>query len=196
MNAGRLTGLLAAAALALSGCGEQDSPAGSAIPESEPFNQADVDFATEMVPHHAQALLMVDSAAPRDDLSPEVAALVEKIRTEQTGEIEVMTDLLEDWGQPIPDNPRDHGGLEHGSTDDMDMPGLATEEEMAALDRASGVEFEELWLEMMIEHHEGAITMAQDEFDAGEDADAVSLAEGIISAQADEVGRMERLLGG
>ncbi len=78
----------------------------------------------------------------------------------------------------------------------MAMPGLATEEELAALDSASGAEFEELWLEMMIEHHEGAITMAEDEVAAGEDPDAVSLAEGIISAQADEVDRMERLLGG
>jgi uncharacterized protein (DUF305 family) len=191
----RTAALLAAAALALAGCGEQDTTADSAIPESEPFNQADVDFATQMIPHHAQALLLVDTAAPRDDLSPEVASLVEKIRTEQTGEIELMTDWLEDWDQPIPDNPRDHGGMEHGSTDDMDMPGMATEEEMAALEAASGAEFEELWLEMMVEHHEGAITMAEREVDAGEYADAVSLADDIASTQADEVDHMEQLLG-
>jgi len=192
----RLAGLLAAVLLALTACGGDTDETTSSIPDSEPFNQADVDFATQMIPHHAQALLMVDAAAPRDDLSPELTALVEKIRTAQTGEIELMTDWLEDWDQPIPDNPRDHGGMEDGSMGDLDMPGMATEEEMSALGDASGSAFEQMWLQMMTEHHEGAIEMAEDEVADGEFPETVALAEEIAKAQAAEIDQMEQMLGG
>jgi len=194
----RLAALLATGVLALTACGgdEPDEPT-SSIPESEPFNQADVDFATDMIPHHAQALLMVDAAAPRDDLSPEMTELIEGIRTEQTGEIEQMTDWLEDWDQPIPDNPRDHGGMEDGHGGDMmDMPGMASQEEMDALGDASGNHFEQMWLQMMIEHHEGAIEMAGEEVADGEFPDTVALAEEITTSQAAEIDRMEQMLGG
>jgi len=195
-TARRTVALLAAATLALTACGGDDtSQTASSIPDSEPFNRADVDFATQMIPHHAQALLMVDTASPRPDLSPPLVALVESIRTEQTGEIEQMTDWLQEWGQPIPDNPRDHAGMEDGAMDDMaEMPGMASTEEMGELEAAAGPEFEELWLEMMIEHHQGAIEMAGTEVDAGEDADAVSLAEDITLSQAEEIERMQQLL--
>ena len=79
---------------------------------------------------------------------------------------------------------------------DMDMPGMATEEEMGALGEASGGAFEEMWLQMMIEHHEGAIEMAEEEVADGEFPDAVALAEDIAQAQAAEIDQMEKLLGG
>ena len=182
--------------LTLTACGGEESTGStSSIAESEPFNQADVDFATAMVPHHAQALLMVDAAAPRDDLSPELTELVEQIRTEQTGEIEVMTDWLEEWEQPVPDNPRDHGGMEEEHSDDMsEMPGMASQEEMDALADASGDAFEEMWLQLMVAHHEGAIEMAEAEIADGVFHDTVELAEQIAASQADEIDRMEQLL--
>ena len=197
-----LAPLLTIALLTLTACGGEDADeAASSIPESEPFNQADVDFATDMIPHHAQALLMVDAAAPREDLSPEMTELIEGIRTEQTGEIEQMTDWLEDWDQPIPDNPRDHGGMEgdHGGGMDgdmMDMPGMASQEEMDTLADASGPAFEQMWLEMMIEHHEGAIEMAEAEVADGEFPDTVALAEDITTSQAEEIETMESMLDG
>jgi uncharacterized protein (DUF305 family) len=189
----RVAAVLAAATLVLSACSDDASEPASSIPESKPFNQADVDFATDMIVHHSQALTMVDIAAPRDDLSPQVVDLLEQIRVTQTQEAELMTDWLEDWEQPVPNNPRSHGGME-GSMD-HDMPGMMSEEELGMLEDAQGDAFETMWLEMMIEHHEGAIDMAEAEAADGEFADTVELAEQIASAQAEEIERMEKLLG-
>jgi uncharacterized protein (DUF305 family) len=188
----RVAAVLAAATLVLSACSDDTEPA-SSIPESEPFNQADVDFATDMIVHHSQALTMVDIAAPREDLSPQLVDLLEQIRTTQTQEAELMTDWLEDWEQPVPNNPRSHGGME-GSVD-HDMPGMMSEDELGMLEDAEGAAFEEMWLEMMIEHHEGAIEMAQAEAADGEFADTVDLAEQVATTQAAEIERMEKLLG-
>ena len=190
----RVAAVLAAAALTLSACGDDTAEPASSIPESEPFNQADVDFATDMILHHSQALTMVDIAAPREDLSPQLAALLEEIRTAQTQEAEQMTDWLEEWGQPVPNNPRSHGGMEHGEEGDAEMPGMMSEDQMAELEDTSGDAFEQRWLQMMIEHHEGAIEMAETEASDGEFPDTVDLAEDIASAQAAEIDRMEKLL--
>ena len=118
-------------------------------------------FASDMIPHHAQALVMVDLTLGRD-LEPEVAELTEQIRAEQTPQIEQMADLLEDWGEPVPETSRDHANA-HGEgrvEQDQDMPGMMSPEDMSALEETSGARFEDMWLEMMIEHHEGAVTMA------------------------------------
>ncbi|GAA1476769.1 DUF305 domain-containing protein [Nocardioides aestuarii] len=192
----RVAAVLAAAALTLSACGDDTDEAASSIPESQPFNQADVDFATDMIIHHSQALTMVDLAAPRPGLSPKLMALLEEIRNAQTQEAELMTDWLEDWGQPVPNNPRSHGGMDHDEAEDMasDMPGMMSDDEMGMLEDADGDAFEEMWLEMMVEHHEGAIEMAEAEADDGEFHDTVELAEQIATTQAAEVEQMEKLL--
>lgn len=186
-----LAALLAAALLVLTACGS-DEPE-SAIPESEPFNQADVDFATDMFLHHSQALLVVDVAAPRQDLSPGLARLLDQLRDTRTVESEQLVDWLEEWDQPVPDNPRQHGGGE-GSTSAHDLPGAVSEEDLARLEAARGDEFERLWLETMVEHHRGAVELAEAEVAEGEFPDAVALAEQIAAAQAAEVDRMEQLL--
>lgn len=194
----RVTGVLAAAALVLTACGGEDDPAGSTIPESADFNDADVSFATDMIPHHAQALLMVDMAVNRD-VSPELAGLLDQIRDAQAPEIEMMTDWLEDWEQPVPETGRGHGDTESdgdmGDMSGMDMPGMMSSEEMGSLESASKANFEDMWFTMMIEHHEGAIAMAETEIDDGEFADAKALAEDITQSQAAEIASMESLLG-
>ena len=77
----------------------------------------------------------------------------------------------------------------------MDMPGMASEGEMEALGDASGSAFEQMWLQMMTEHHEGAIEMAEEEVADGEFPDTVALAEEIAQAQAAEIAQMEDMLG-
>ncbi len=193
----RVAAVLAAAALTLSACGDDTDQAASPIPDSKPFNQADVEFATEMIIHHSQALTMVDMAAPREGLSPRLTALLEEIRTAQTQEAELMTDWLEDWGQPVPNNPRSHSGMDHGELEDMpsDMPGMMSDDQLGMLEDSSGDAFEEMWLEMMIEHHEGAIEMAEAEAADGEFPETVELAEQVATDQAAEIERMEKLLG-
>lgn len=197
----RLVALLLAAStsFALAACsddgGHGDHMASSSIPEDEDFNQADVDFATDMIQHHAQALSMADLADERD-LTPAMADLVEQIRMAQGPEIESMVGWLADWDQPVPETMRDHANAhgDGGSGMDADMPGMMSADEMERLEAAQDEDFEPLWLEMMIEHHEGAIEMADDEKSDGEHPDAIDLAKNIIEAQKAEIEEMEQLL--
>jgi uncharacterized protein (DUF305 family) len=196
-----LTVALTATTLGLAACSDDNGNGGhdnsSDIAQSEDFNQADVDFATDMIPHHAQALAMVDMTVDRE-LSPELTRLAEQIRAAQGPEIETMVDWLNDWDQPVPETMRDHVNA-HGDGEmgmDSDMPGMMSEEEMAELEAAQSAEFEQMWLEMMIEHHEGAIEMATAEQSDGEYPAAIDLAEAIIAGQQAEIDEMHDLLAG
>lgn len=190
--------LLVAVSLSLAACSDDpehgaDHPS-SSIAESEDFNQADVDFATDMIQHHAQALSMVDLVDA--DASLELTTLAEQIRLAQGPEIETMVDWLTDWGQPIPETMRDHANA-HSDDEmavDSDMPGMVSAEDLDDLDATQGEEFERRWLQLMIEHHEGAIEMARDEESTGEHPDARALAESIIETQQAEIDAMKALL--
>jgi uncharacterized protein (DUF305 family) len=193
-------GILAAltALLVLSGCG-RDEPSESVgqthtASTGEQYNDADVAFATQMIQHHAQALSMVDLTVGRT-LDPEVAELADGVRTAQGPEIEQMTDWLRDWDKPIPETVRDHSNAHGDGHADSDGPGMMSADEMERLDDARGEDFEQLWLEMMIEHHEGAIDMARDHRTEGLFPEAVALAEQVVAAQEDEVETMKELLG-
>ena len=204
---------LLAVGLLLSACGEESDPAPSgdatpAVPASADHNGADVAFAQGMIPHHAQALSMVDLTMGRKGLSPDFVALTEEIRAAQAPEIEQMSDWLETWGEDVPETMRDHvnaghgdeddsGGHAHGDTGDAQtMEGMLTAEEMEALEQAPAAEFEDRWLEAMIAHHEGAVGMARDEVEDGEHAEAVRLAESIVESQQAEIDRMRGMIGG
>jgi len=174
--------------LALAGCGDDDETTHETHTASngDEYNDADVRFATDMVPHHAQALSMVDLTLHRE-LDPEVQQLAEDIRATQAPEIEQMTDWLTAWGEEVPETMRDHANA-HGEG------GMEIDEEMAELESADDAAFQDLFLELMIEHHEGAIAMAQAEQDEGLFAPAIELAEAIESSQKKEIGLMEDLL--
>ncbi len=200
--------LAAATVLALAACGGagqetgedtgEAAGAGTSVEESTDHNQADVTFASEMIPHHAQALVMTDMTAGRE-LDKELTALVEDIRAAQAPEIELMVDWLQEWGEPVPETVRDHahGGHDGDSGDPGDMPamdGMMSEQQLGELEGASGTAFEELWLEMMVEHHEGAVAMAETELAEGSFQPALDLAGEIAASQSDEIALMERLL--
>jgi uncharacterized protein (DUF305 family) len=156
-----------------------------------------------MITHHAQALSMVDLTLDRP-LDPEVQALAEDIREAQAPEIETMADWLTSWGEEVPATMRDHVNGGH-DMDDMsdnmdnmdhdDMPGMMTADDIDELENAGDGEFEDMWLEMMIEHHEGAVEMAKREQEDGRFKDAVDLARQIIEAQNKEIATMKELLG-
>lgn len=187
-RAGATLALGLALAVTASACGGDEEPSASS---STGHNDADVAFATGMIPHHAQALSMVDLTLERP-LDPAVESLAEQIRTAQAPEIEEMTDWLQSWDQEVPETMRDHANAGH----DMDeMPGMMADEDMAALAETPDADFQRLWLEMMIEHHEGAIEMAETEQADGSYAPAVELAGEIIESQTAEIERMEELLG-
>ena len=190
-----LAAAAAALTLTLAGCSASESST-----DGNAYNDADVDFASDMIQHHAQALEMVDLTLGRE-LDPEVVTLTEEIRAAQAPEIEKMADWLEDWDQPVPETSRDHANAhaqEHGESVEMDtdMPGMLSAKELESLEGASGPEFQNMWLEMMIEHHEGAVEMAEAQVEEGSNAKAVALAEDIISTQEREISTMQDLLGG
>ena len=171
---------------ALVGCGgDKDTPTG---------HKADVAFATEMIPHHAQALVMVDMIGDRQ-VSPEFRALADDIQAAQGPEIEEMVTWLEEWGEDIPETSRDHVNSDHGHGDSHSSGhGMMDDKEMAELD-AAGADFETHWLTMMIKHHEGAIEMAETEIANGKDKRAIKLAKDIRSAQRAEIQLMKALAG-
>lgn len=180
----------------LTACGDDTSDvAGQAKVSTTEHNDADVTFASEMIQHHAQALSMVDLTMERD-LDPEVQTLAEDIRAAQGPEIETMADWLTKWGEDVPETMRDHvnSGHDMGDMSDTNMPGMMTAEDMDALENASDAEFQDMWLEMMVEHHEGAVEMAETEQSDGQFKDAVDLAGQIIDAQQQEIDTMNGLL--
>lgn len=171
----------------LTACGHDDGTANdtqTATSGSE-FNDADVDFATDMTQHHAQALAMVDMTLGRT-LDPPVQDLLEDVRAAQTSEIEKMVDWLIEWNQPVPETVRDHANA-HGEG------GMETEE-TADLEAARGSDFQRLWLAMMIEHHNRAIEMARTQQSEGVNQEAIELAASIESSQHEEIATMEELL--
>jgi uncharacterized protein (DUF305 family) len=203
-SSARLAGLLAGlllAAPALTGCGDDEEgadPGGEThtAASGAKYNDADIAFASDMIPHHAQATEMVNLARTRG-LDPEVQVIADEILAAQSVEVETMVDWLTDWGEPIPPTSQDHANA-HGEGMDMDtdLPGMLSEDQLAELDDARGDEFQTMWLEMMIEHHEGAVEMAETEVDEGENAKAIALAEDIISAQEGEISQMQDMLKG
>jgi uncharacterized protein (DUF305 family) len=162
------------------------------------YTPADVHFMTGMIHHHAQALEMT-RLAPHRGANPSVTILAARIHNAQTDEIALMQRWLRDRGQPVPElhemggRVMVHGGGGHGHH----MPGMLTPEQMAALERARGPAFDRVFLELMIQHHRGAVVMVHELFatdGAGQDEEAFRLASDVQVDQATEVRRMELML--
>lgn len=150
---------------------------------------ADVAFAQEMVPHHEQALRMVEMTEGRD-LSPDFQRLTEHIHDAQRPEIETMAGWLEDWGEDVPGG-KDRMGMAG------EMPGMMSDDDLDRLDdldRTDRSAFERMWLRMMIAHHEGAIEMARSEIAKGTYRPALDLATSIIETQTREIEQMKAML--
>ena len=177
------------AALALTSCGNGDSSGAG----SGDFNDADVTFAQSMIPHHEQAVEMAKMAKMHAS-TPEVKNLADKIEAAQGPEIATMKEWLKEWSEDDSDDSM--GGMDHGSDDPggMDMPGMMSDDDMAALDTAAGREFDLMFLTMMIEHHNGAIEMAKTEQSKGKNTDAKALAKKIEADQTTEIAQMKKLL--
>ena len=160
------------------------APSGSSTPAAGPHNDADVMFASMMIPHHNQAIEMSDILLAKDGVDAGVAALAQKIKAAQGPEVAQMTGWLVGWGE----DPSS-GGMQHG--DD----GMMSQAEMDALKNATGAEATQLFLNGMIKHHTGAIAMARTELKEGANPDAKKLAQAIIDSQEAEIAEMRRLGG-
>lgn len=195
-----LTALALAAALTLAGCtsaapepeNTSHSDHGTNAPAAE-FNDADVMFATMMIPHHEQAIEMSDIMLSKDGVDPQVAELAQEIKDAQGPEIELQQGWLQEWGADDASmGGMDHGDMDHGDMSEMD--GMLSEEELTELQAADGPTASKLFLEQMIAHHEGAVEMAETEVAEGKNADATALAQEIIDAQNSEIDRMKTML--
>lgn len=155
---------------------------GSSSPSdsAQAFNDADVNFATNMVAHHQQAIEMADLLLEKDGVDERVINLALAIKEAQGPEIAMMTGWLEAWGEG------GMSGMDHGG-------GMMSNEDMAALEGAAGPEASGLFLAQMIEHHQGAITMAEDELASGENDDALDLAQKILDDQTAEIAEMQSI---
>jgi uncharacterized protein (DUF305 family) len=167
-------------------------------PASHPVNDADVDFMSGMIPHHAQAVIMA-GWAPTHGARQDVAILCERIVVGQRDEIAMMQMWLRDRGLPVPDatSTRHHMKMPNGMEHDMLMPGMLTDEGMAALDRARGPEFDRLFLEGMIRHHQGAIDMVDvlfKAYGAAQDETVFKFANDVQADQSVEINVMKDML--
>lgn len=186
-------------ALALTACGSDGSPAadttaatqapsGSAVGTT--LNAADVEFAQGMIAHHEQAIEMAEIALdPSIGASPEVIDLATRIKGAQDPEVELMTGWLTAAGEPVALDESDGDGM-------SSMEGMMTAEQMDSMAAMTGTDFDQMWLEMMIAHHQGAIAQSQTVKANGSNTDVLALADQIITAQQAEIAEMQALLQG
>jgi uncharacterized protein (DUF305 family) len=161
-------------------------------PPEDQWNEADAKLATDMIPHHRQALDM-SSLAPERAQNAKVKAIAERIHAEQEPEIELLETWLRDRGYGVPATP---GADAHGHDDSAHagMPGMATPEEMDALAAASGEEFDRMFLELMIRHHQGALDMIGVWAGKGIEIRMDEIASEINVTQVGEIRRMEDII--
>jgi uncharacterized protein (DUF305 family) len=152
------------------------------------YNADDVAFATNMIPHHKQAVDL-SAMVPERSTNAGLVALAQQISAAQQPEINVMKVLLVQWNEN-PDSNSGHGG--HGNA----MQGMVDAATMTKLESLTGAEFDKLWLESMIGHHQGAIEMAKAEIANGDNVDAKNLAKNIVTTQEAEIGQMKQMVGG
>lgn len=168
-----------------------------------PYTEADIQFMTNMIGHHAQALVMA-AMAPSHGASPQIALLAARITNSQEDEIGIMQRWLADRLQPVP-QVSETGMMEMHANGDhsmhhaggMMMPGMLTPEELRTLDQARGREFDRLFLSYMIQHHQGAVAMVEELFSthgAAQDQVVFKFASDVNVDQQTEIARMQKML--
>jgi uncharacterized protein (DUF305 family) len=171
------------------------APSAAAGPPMAPYTDADVEFMTGMIGHHAQATLIAGWAESHG-ASPELQRLAARIVVGQDDEIAIMQRWLRQRGETVPDPDSSHSMHGHGAHH-AQMPGMLTADELAALDAARGTDFDRLFLTLMIRHHEGAIQMVDRLFGsqgAAQDDVVFRLASDVQADQIAEIRRMRIML--
>jgi uncharacterized protein (DUF305 family) len=172
----------------LTGCASSDtassghatSTMSAPAPHQAGYNQADVTFAQGMVPHHEQAIAMAKLVDGRTR-NAKVVDLAARIQKAQDPEIQQLNGLLKEWGAAPSGEHSAHGPM--------------SGEDLAKLGQAKDAAFDRQWLEMMVEHHEGAIEMAKTLLQQGSNAEVKALAQKVIDGQQAEITEMRALLG-
>jgi uncharacterized protein (DUF305 family) len=166
-----------------------ESGAAAASDSPAPNNPADATFVRGMIPHHEQAVEM-SGLVPQRSADPAVIKLASDISAAQEPEIKTMKTFLGQW------NAGTDTGHEGHDMAGMEMQGMVDDATMTRLETLRGADFDKLWLQSMIGHHEGAVRMAETEIADGANADAKTLAQQIVTAQRAEIDEMKKMLGG
>jgi uncharacterized protein (DUF305 family) len=175
--------LALAAAVLLAACSQGGDEQGGTAPASPAPNDADVTFTQNMIPHHQQAIEMaklVDSHTDR----PELRTLADSIVASQGQEVTQLQGWLRSWGKP--ETP---AGMAHGG---MEMPGTMSEADMNHLMDLQNEKFDLAFVEMMAEHHRGAIDMANTELQDGSLPEVKQFAQKVINDQQREVDQLQQ----
>jgi uncharacterized protein (DUF305 family) len=196
--------LVAACSGTSSGGSASARPQGAPTPAPAPpgaatnvLNPADIHFMSGMIPHHAQAVLIA-GWAPTHGASPAVQRLCERIVVGQRDEIGLMQAWLKQRALEVPPSNATHmtmtmDGMKH----DMLMPGMLNDEELKELDASRGADFDRLFLQAMIRHHQGAIMMV-DELEAAQgsrqDETVFRFSSDVYADQTTEIDRMQKML--
>ncbi len=173
----------------------------STRPTLPPPSPADVRFMQHMITHHAQAVEMT-ALIESHTQNKELRTLGERISRSQSDEMKFMKRWLAVRNEPtsmaMNEMPSTHMHGIHTSSEKLLMPGMLTAEQMDALRKAKGKEFDGLFLSGMIQHHNGALVMVKELFatsGAGEDAEVFNFATDVDSGQRAEIRVMETMLG-
>ena len=192
----RLAIVLCAMALVVTACadsksGTSETVAGADLSDvSEGANADDAMFAQMMIPHHEQAIVMADLAVDRAE-DPSLLALAAEIKAAQDPEIDLMASWLKQWG--IPQMSGDDAMMSHGS---HGMQGMLSQAQLDALASTQGATFDAMFAQYMIEHHEGAVAMAEDVLARGSHPAVAALAREIIVTQEKEIVQLRAFLSG
>lgn len=162
-----------------------------------PYTQADIDFMSGMIHHHAQAIEMA-KLAPTNGAGSSVSILTGRVINAQNDEIHVMQQWLRDRNQPVPEpNPKGMKMVMNGVEHVMPMPGMLTDAQMDTLKAARGKDFDKYFLRYMIQHHQGAVSMVQTLISsrgAALDETVFKVASDINVDQETEIARMQKML--
>ena len=162
-----------------------------------PYTEADVEFMSHMISHHAQAILIAGWVASHGG-SAAIQRLADRVINAQNDEIATMQRWLADRQKPVPEaDPKGMKMVMNGVEHVMRMPGMLSDEQLAQLDAARGADFDRLFLTFMIQHHKGAVAMVQELFTktgAAQDQTVFKFASDVGVDQATEVARMEKML--
>ncbi len=162
------------------------------------YTEADVHFMQGMIPHHAQALQMTALVGERSE-SKAVQQMALRMEISQRDEIGLMARWLQERGEDIPPSTTMAHTAHSGEMPMPMMPGMLTPQQMAQLRAAKGRDFDRLFLEFMIQHHQGAIVMVRDLFTArggGQESEIFQFASHVDADQMAEIQRMQSVLDG
>jgi uncharacterized protein (DUF305 family) len=188
----RLSAAAVMAAVTLSACSSSGNQATTGSPSAsaaQVHNSTDITFAQNMLPCHKQAIQMSEIILTKQGLDSRVVQVANQIKAAEGPDVQAMQSWLSQWQQPT--TPSSAAGMPAM----QGMTGMASPEQMTALQNAQGADASKQFLTLMIQNHQHAVMLAQSEIDSGQYPSAVAMAHSIATNEQQEVKTMQGILG-